>query len=235
MNTKVYQNGTYPRNNQIVVHAIDIEQIEENVYCYILDKVIANPDNDLLNIVLRIGGKYFEFGCCQRRLLFLPENMERAKSITADFSAFVNSEMRNNRPISIMYMKVYEVLGLDTTPLVRYREQKEATRIAENAVRKQKEEEKRLYKMEKERQRLAKARQEYIAGNAITGEDFVSICREDGFDIHIRTVGTLYNSVNSLNKSGTLRLQVRKGKAKPKTDGVHRLIKEYNSFLEKMN
>lgn len=235
MNTKVYQNGSYPRNNQIVVHTIDIEQIEENVYCYILDKEIANPDNDLLNIVLHIGGEYFEFGSYQRRILFLPENIERAKSIAADFSAFVNSEMQNNRPIPIMYMKVYELLGLDTTPLVQYREQREATRIAKNAERKQKEEEKKLYKMEQERQLLAKARQDYIAGNAIRGEDFVAICREDGFDIHIRTVGTLYNSVNSLDKSGTLRLRVRKGKAMPKTDGVHRLIKEYNSFLEKMD
>lgn len=137
--------------------------------------MIANPNNDLLNIVLCIGGKYFEFGHCQRKIILLPENMERAKSIAADYSAFVNSEIQNNKPVSIMYLKVYEVLGLDTTPLVQYREQREAARIAENAVRKQKDEEKRLYQMKQERQRLAITKQDYIAGNAIKGEDFVSI------------------------------------------------------------
>lgn len=233
MKAKVYQYGAYPRNNQVVVHTIDIEQLAGDVYCYLIEKAVTEPENDRLGVVLHIGENYFEFGHCSRRSISIPENMERAKSIATDYEAFVNAEMQNNQPVSVMYMKVYETLGMDTTPLIRYREQREAARIAETGARKQKEEQKRAGVIEQEKQRLMKIRQDYLVGNAIKGEDFVSICREDGFNIHIRTVGTLNNSVSSLNKSGSLRLWVQKGKARPKTDGVRKLIKEYNSFLSK--
>ncbi|RHH14418.1 hypothetical protein DW228_06350 [Bacteroides fragilis] len=231
MKAKVYHYGTYPRNNQVIVHNIELEQLAENVYCYVVEKHSCASE-DWLGIVLYIGGEFYDIDHTVRHSISRPENLELAIKCVADYEGFVTSKMQDGKNISLMDMKVFENLGIDTTPLIRYREQREAARIAKNEERKKKEEEEKQHKIEQEKQRLAEARQDYKAGNEIDGEDFVAICREDNLHIHIRTVGTLYKSVYSLNKEGTLGLRVQRGKAKPKTDGVRKLIAEYNSFLE---
>lgn len=233
MKAKVYQYGAYPRNNQIVVHTIDIEQLAGDVYYYIVEKAATEPDNDNIGLVLHIGGNYFNFFRCSRRTINTPQDLENVKNITVNFEAYINSKMQNNQPVSLMDMKVFEKLGKDTTLLIRYQEQREAARIAMKEARKQKEEEKKLREIEQERLRLIKVKQDYMNGNEISGADFVDICRIDGFVIHIRTIGTLYKSIASLDKKGHMGIWKQKGKAKPKTDGVNILIKEYNAFLDK--
>lgn len=232
MKVKVYQYGTYPRNNQIVVHCIDIEQLFDNVYYYLIEKSITAPENDKLGIILHIKGNYFDFGHCFRREMNVQANIEYTKTITNDYVAFLNSKMQNNQHISLMDMKIYEKLCINTTPLIEYCKHREATLNAEKEARKQKEEQKKQSKIEQEKQRLIEVKQNYIKGSEISGEDFVSICREDGLTIHTRTVGFLYKSVSSLKKNGNMHIWKQKGKPMPKTDGVRKLIKKYNSFID---
>lgn len=229
MKAKVYKYGAYPHDYQIVVRTIDIEQLTGDVYCYLVRKAVTDPKNDKLGVVLHIGENYFEHCQCLRRIISIPVYMKRIKDIAADYEAFVNSEMQKNQYISIMCMTIYESLGINTTPLIQYREQRATNNIAERAARKLKEE--KLYEINPEKQRLATLRQDYIDGKEIKGEDFISICWDDGFVLNTRVLNSLRNSVSSLNKGGTLWLRVKNGKAKPKTGEVRKHIKIYNSFL----
>lgn len=232
MNAKVHQYGAYPRHNQIIVHLIEIEQLNENVYYHVISKDESAPQNDLLGIILQIAGNFFEIDQCSRQVLDTPQNIELANKIAKDYETFVNSKIKENRHVSLMDIKVYEKLGKDTAPLFQYREQRERAQQAAREEQERKREEKKQQEIELEKQRLASVKQKYIAGEEIDGEDFVSICKKDGLNIHIRTIGTLYKSIASLTKNGTIHIWKKRGKATPKTEGVYKLIKEYNSFLE---
>lgn len=232
MKEKVFQYGAYPRNNQIVSHSIEIEYLENGIYVYIVEKDDNDDSYDKVAIVLKIGDHFFEMGQCWRKTFELPQNQELAKRLVADYEGSVQENIEKNQNVSIMDVKIFEMLGKDTAPLFEYRKKKESERQAAREKRKQESVDKKQRQRDVDNNRIANTKQEYINGESISGRDFATICRRDGLDIHIRTIGTLNNSVSELNKEGRIQVWKERGKACPNTEGVRKLLKAYNAFLQ---
>lgn len=232
MKEKVFQYGSHTRNNQIVSHSIEIEYLENGVYIYTVEKDDSDSSRDKIAIVLKIGDHFFEVDQCWRETFELPQNQELAKRLVADYEGSVQEKIEKNQNVSIMDVKIFEMLGKDTAPLFEYRKKKESERQAAREKRKQELADKKQRLRDAENNRIAQTKQEYIDGESITGMDFATICRQDGLDIHIRTIGTLNNSVSKLNKEGVIHIWKERGKRCPSMEGVRKLQKAYNAFLQ---
>lgn len=82
------------------------------------------------------------------------------------------------------------------------------------------------------RQRLDECKCRFLTGGTITGEEFISIAKRDGFAIHIRTAGTLRKRIAELNRNRAIWYYRLRGKAAPDVTGCRKAIKGYLSFLE---
>ena len=96
---------------------------------------------------------------------------------------------------------------------------------------KRKEEEERKRKEAQWQRLLDDNKQKFLAGEKITAEMFLEITRRDGFDIHIRTKGTLNKHVTAINRAGTVNFRKYKGRRTPDFTGCHKAVREYLSFL----
>ncbi len=232
MKVKVYQYGAYPRHNQIVVHVIDIEPLAENVYGYVVKRDERNPEYDELGIILKIGDSFFEADRASRQFIKNADRLKIVVDVANDYEAHLNRKMENNLYISLMDVKVYETLGKDTSPLLRYREAWEQKKEEKRKMQIRQREEEEQQKIRAEAERLDALKQDYLDGKEVSGEDFVAICKRDGLELNPRTVGTIYRSVAYVTKEGRLRILRQARKKWPDTNGVWKLIETYNSFLD---
>ena len=127
---------------------------------------------------------------------------------------------------------MFEELGEETTPLRQAREAMLKKRDAENEARRRRDEEAAQRKEQEERQRLDECKCRFLTGGTITGEEFISIAKRDGFAIHIRTAGTLRKRIAELNRNRAIWYYRLRGKAAPDVTGCRKAIKGYLSFLE---
>ena len=105
-------------------------------------------------------------------------------------------------------------------------------RDAENEARRRHDKEAAQRKEQEERQRLDECKCRFLTGGTITGEEFISIAKRDGFAIHIRTAGTLRKRIAELNRNRAIWYYRLRGKAAPDVTGCRKAIKGYLSFLE---
>lgn len=232
MKTKVYQYGAYPRHNQIVAHTIDIEPLAENVYSYVAKRDEKDPKYDELGIILKIGDSFFKVDRVNRWLTEDADSLKMVVDIANDYETYLNRKMEKDQRISLMDIKVYETLGKDTSPLFRYKAAREQKAEEKRKIRMQQKEEEKQKRIRAEAERLDTAKQNYLDGKEISGEDFVAICKRDGIKINPRTAGTIYRSVSYVTKSKQMRIFRQAQKRWPNTDGVQKLIETYNSFLD---
>ncbi len=232
MKIKVFQYGSYPRNNQIVSHSIEVEQVDNDIYVYTVEKDKNDNSNDIVGIVLKIGDYFFEVDQCLRKTFELPQSRELAQRLISDYPGFVKERIEKNQHVSLMDIQVFKMLGIDTSPLFAHRKKGEDDRLASKEKRQKELEEKKQQEIVDENNRLLTLKQQYLDGQYISGEDFVDICRKDNFAIHPRTVGTFYNSVINLNKTPLMVYGKQRGK--PKLDGCCLAIRKYNEFLQNM-
>ena len=232
MKAKVYQYGQYPRHNQIVVHVIDIEPLAENVYGHVVKRNKENPEHDELGIILKIGDGFFELDSVSRQFIGNADKLKIAVDVANDYEAHLNWRMENDLYISLMDIKVYETLGKDTSPLLRYREIREQKKEEKRKMRIRQREEEEQQKIRAEAERLDASKQDYLDGKEISGEDFVAICKRDGIELNPRTVGSIYRSVLHVTKDGQLHILRQARNRWPNTNGVQKLIETYNSFLD---
>ena len=97
---------------------------------------------------------------------------------------------------------------------------------------KEQEEEKRRLEEAKWQQELDEEKQKFLNGEYIPANMFLEITKRDGFEIHIRTKGTLNRHVCGLNKSGSIRFYKKRGCRTPDFSGCHKAIAAYLTFLE---
>lgn len=140
--------------------------------------------------------------------------------------------MRKTGTMSPLSIRVFEELGLDTVPLLQAREAYRKKQEQRRQEQKEQEEEKRRLEEAKWQQELNEEKQKFLNGEYIPANMFLEITKRDGFEIHIRTKGTLNRHVCGLNKSGSIRFYKKRGCRTPDFSGCHKAIAAYLTFLE---
>lgn len=216
--------------NQVVWHYAELEKVSDGVYTYLQSKDQYREQDDLIAIVLQLKNVFFEYGAYSRRILAGQNIAEAGTQFLTAFHQIVEQTMQEGRHLQLLFVRIYEELGLDAEHLIRYREEhRERMR--------QKDEEKKHYRDEQRRQtekqqqeRLRKAGEKFVAGEFISCEDFIGLCKQLQVPVALRTHGTLRRSVVelSLNSIGYTRMS---GKCGPKLDGCFALVRVLHAKL----
>jgi hypothetical protein len=197
-------------------------------YTYLHSKCEHDENRDELAVVLKIEHVYFEMEVYSRQFLQGRDIGKAGSGYVANFRTGVEDDMRNGRHVNLLKVRIFEELGWDSRPLLRYREQWQARKETEE-VRKRTEnalaaEQAARESAERERLRLEKVRADFITGRDIEPCDFIALCRLAGVPIPMRTHGTLNARACKVNIDGTVYYLALRGKRKPDLTGCHKLI-----------
>lgn len=133
--------------------------------------------------------------------------------------------------IQLLAVRVFEALGLDSTPLVQAREVHAKKQEQKRLEQKRKDEEDRKLEEARRQQQLDENKRKFLSGEKITAEMFLEITGRDGFDIHIRTKGTFNRHVAAIDRNGTVSFRKYKGRRTPDFTGCHKAVADYLEFL----
>ena len=196
--------------NTVVAPYMELEAYAENIYLSLSDKnEYGNENYDYFHVVCKVENIYFSCG---------------------QYSRLQDAE--NGNHVSLLSIRVFEELGLDTVPLLQAREAYRKKQEQRRQEQKEQEEEKRRLEEAKWQQELDEEKQKFLNGEYIPANMFLEITKRDGFEIHIRTKGTLNRHVCGLNKSGSIRFYKKRGCRTPDFSGCHKAIAAYLTFLE---
>lgn len=137
--------------------------------------------------------------------------------------------------VNLIAVRVFEALGLDTTPLLQAREISKALREQERLAEEEQEAKRRAEEERENQQWLDEQKEAFLNGEWIVAVAFIEIAKRDGFAIHIRTKGTFRASVHSVKKDGSILHNVRIRKRAPNFSGCHKAIYDYLKFLKQNN
>ena len=212
--------------NTVVAPYMELEPYAENVYLSLSRKnEYGNEDDDCFHVVCRIENVYFSSGQYSRRFLNGENRREEAAAYCRNWIADTLQGAERGAFVRLISVRVFEALGLDTAPLMQARE---AYKRRQEQKRREREENER----EEQHQRLLdEQKQKFLDGEWITGGTFLEITGRDGFDIHIRTKGTLYRHVRDINKDGTISYRKIKGHRTPDFTGCHKAVDDYLAFI----
>ena len=210
--------------NKIVTHHAELEKVGDNVYTYLFKKDPYREDDDLIAVVLNVEGVYFQEGAYSRRSLRGKDLAHVGSTYVQNFHKTIEETMQQGRYLPIMSVRIYEELGRDTAPLLKYREdRKERLRQQDEERSRQREQAKKEAEARQIR-RLQDEKAKFIAGEFISTEDFVALCRQEGIAIPLRTHGTLNRSVTALSHKTGIRFRRQVGKRAPQLDGCRKLL-----------
>ena len=219
--------------NTVIAPYMELEAYAENVYTSLSAKnEYGNEDDDCFHVVCKIENVYFSCGQYSRRILGKEGHREEAADYCRNWITNTLRDAENGNYITLLSIRVFEGLGLDTAPLLQAREaywKKQEQRRREQRV---KEDEKRRLEEAKWQQTLDEGKQKFLDGDEITADIFLEITKRDGFEIHIRTKVTLGRHVKGLNKFGGIRYSKQRGCRTPDFSGCHKVIAAYLKFLE---
>ena len=219
--------------NTVVAPYMELEPYAENVYLSLAEKdKYGNEDEDCYHVVCKIGNVHFSCGQHLRRILDMEGHREEAAGYCKNWIANTLQDAANGKHVSLLSIRVFEELGLDTAPLLQAREAYLKRQEQKRLAQKEKEEEKRRLKEMEWQQELDEGKKKFLDGEYIPADIFLEITKRDGFEIHIRTKGTFNRHVNVLNKSGCIRFCKRRGCRTPDFSGCHKAITAYLAFLE---
>lgn len=174
--------------NTVIAPYMELEPYAENVYLSLSTKnEYGNESEDIFHVVCKIENVFFSCGQHSRRFL----DKEERKEITAAYCKnWITNTLQDSKRevhISLLSIRVFEALGLDSAPLWQAREaylkRQEQKRLELKA---KEEEEQRLKEKEWQRQ-IDDCKQNFLNGERITANVFLEIAKRDGFEIHIRT------------------------------------------------
>ena len=159
------------------------------------------------------------------------EQKEKLVKYCKNWIANMLQDAENGNHVSLLSIRVFEELGLDTVPLLQAREAYRKKQEQRRQEQKEQEEEKRRLEEAKWQQELDEEKQKFLNGEYIPANMFLEITKRDGFEIHIRTKETLNRHVCGLNKSGSIRFYKKRGCRTPDFSGCHKAIASYLTFL----
>lgn len=230
MKAKVWNYGVYPRHNDLVLKTMDIEPLVPGVYTSLFHKDEHDPANDRILVLFCFTDDVcFTIDDVPRFMLEKEENRRKILRSREEYIEKISQDASQGKYINKIAIKAYELLGLDTAPLLASRQtflQKQVERKRLEAEQRRLAEEQRTRKLE---EKLDESKSKFLSGEFITPEDFMGIAKRDGFHIHIRTKGTLSN-VLGVKRDGSVRVY-KVNKRWPDTSGCRKAIKGYLEFL----
>lgn len=219
--------------NTVVAPYMELEAYAENVYISLSDKnEYGNENYDYFHVVCKVENVYFSCGQYSREMLGKEEYKEKIVGYCKNWVVNTLRDAENGNHVSLLSIRVFEGLGLDTLPLLQAREAYQKKQEQRRLEQKKKEEEKRRQEEAKRQQGLDEGKRRFLIGEYISVNMFLEIARRDGFEIHIRTKGTLSRHVSGLNKFGYIHFYKKCGCRTPDFSGCHKAIAGYLAFLE---
>ncbi|WP_278845549.1 hypothetical protein [Alistipes communis] len=222
-------------HNQVVWHYAELEKVGEGVYTYLQQKDQYREENDMIATVLQLEDVFFEYGTQCRRFLDDKEVAAAGTEVLKNFHRTVEQIMQEGRHLPLLIVRIYEELGLDAAPLIRYREERRLRLQREYEERERRNEEQRRQAEEQRRERLRQAGNRFLAGESISSVDFIGLCKLEQIPIPLRTHGTLSRSVIELSRDSICHSHTKSG-AKPKLDGCFAMAEAlYEKLSEPMD
>lgn len=219
--------------NTVVAPYMELEAYAENAYLSLAKKdEYGNESEDYFYVVCKIENVYFSCGQYSRRILDKEGYREKSAGYCKNWIADTLRDAENGNHVSLLSIRVFEGLGLDTAPLLQAREAYRKKQEQRRQEQKEKEEEKRRLEEEKWQQELDESKRKFLDGEKITAQMFLEITGRDGFGIHIKTKGTFNRHVTRVDKAGTISFRKYKGCRTPDFSGCHKAIAAYLAFLE---
>lgn len=193
---------TYGRDgNTVVRHYGELEKISDNVYYDI------TPKDGLYSVILSHDGMFW------REMYWHVSDIDNLICPTADYAKQAHEGLQkfaknfpqiilegtqNNKFVKLLHIRVFEMLGLDTTPLIISRKNYLTNKI--------KEEQRRLAEIERQKKEAARQKeileetqQKVLAHEFVKTDNFLALAKDKGFDIHIRTIGAFRKHIISLS------------------------------------
>lgn len=222
--------------NTVVAPYMELETYAENVYLSLSDKnEFGNENYDHFHVVCKIENVYFSCGQYSREMLGKEEYREKIIGYCKNWIPNTLLDTENGNHVSLLSIRVFEELGLDTAPLQQAREAFLKKQELRRQEQREKEREKRKLEETKWQRELDNEKQKFLNGNKISAEIFLEITKRDGFEVHIRTKGTFNRHVKGLDKSGCIRYCKQRGCRTPDFSGCQKAIVSYLTFLESVN
>lgn len=230
MKTKVIK---YDKSDNKVINAfLELEPIAENVFkAFYQPAEYGGSSQDLFTVVFRINEVYFSIGNTSRMYLECDENCKRLAERCRTWIQDVMESVAHHDYIRLLEIRVFEMLGMDTSPLWQSREIAASRRKEETRLREEKAMEERIRREKEHDEMLDEQKRKFLAGEKIQSEHFLELAKRDGFETHIRTKGTFAKSVSMLDKNGTIHYVKAKGQRKPDFTGCQKAIEDYLSLL----
>ena len=218
--------------NTVVAPYMELEPYAENVYLSLAEKNKYGYENDdYYHVVCKIGNVYFSCGQYLRRILDMEGHREEAAGYCRNWISNTLQNAANGNHVSLLSIRVFEELGLDTAPLLQAREAYKRKQEQKRREREEKEAEERRAREEQHQRLLDEQKQKFLDGERITGGMFLEITGRDGFDIHIRTKGTFNRHVRGIDRNGTVSYRKIKGLRTPDFTGCHKAVGDYLAFI----
>ncbi len=230
---KLFKYGEYPRFNDVVTVYVEAEKLNDSVYLYLYDKDGRKTEDDTMMVILKVKDVYFGADTYRRYMTKYEGFLEKVTDFANNFIEKVRADAAEEKHIPLLYIRVFEELGLETAPLYLSREK---AKQRKEELKKQEELQKQRQKeefLEKEKLRIGQVKNDFLAGKDISNEDFLAICRQDGIEIHIRTIGTIRKSISKLNIDGSLNYWKFGKKRVPDFTGCRKAICDFRNMNRK--
>ena len=111
--------------NQVVWHYAELGKVGEGVYTYLQQKDQYREEDDMIAIVLQLEDVFFEYGTYSRRFLADKDVAAAGAEVLKNFHRTIEQTMQEGRHLQLLLVRIYEELGLDAAPLIRYREERQ--------------------------------------------------------------------------------------------------------------
>ena len=154
--------------NTVVAPFMELGAYAENVYLSLSDKnEYGNENYDYFHVVCKVENVYFSCGQYSREMLGREEQKEKLVKYCKNWIANTLQDAENGNHVSLLSIRVFEELGLDTVPLLQAREVYQKKQEQRRQEQKEKEEEKRRQEEAKWQQELDEEKQKFLNGEYI--------------------------------------------------------------------
>lgn len=116
---------SHSKLNQVVWHYAELKKVGDGVYTYLRQKDPYREEDDMIAIVLQLENVFFEQGAYSRRHLSGKNVTAAGTEFLANFHSNIELTMQEGRHLQLLFVRIYEELGHDAGPLIRYREERQ--------------------------------------------------------------------------------------------------------------
>ncbi len=168
------------------------------------------------------------------------ERRDRNLGIVRQYQDYTNCLLSGQAWVSNAAIRAYEevaspvISGLKELRRINMeeREKREQERQEQARLKREEEARKKAEAEKQEQERLTQEGEKFKAGESISGEDVVDLCRRHGIAIHLRTAHNLQQVIADINGHGQCRYYRKRGQRRPQLDGCYKTAKELYDYLQ---